>query len=57
MNWVDQEPRDMSPRARLAPYPKPPYLPRSNFLPSGSMSFTSKISSNRMPAMVKGPQE
>lgn len=29
-------------------------LPRSNFLPSGSMSFTSKISSNRMPAIVKG---
>lgn len=29
-------------------------LPRSNFLPSGSMSFTSKISSNRMPAIAKG---
>lgn len=27
------------------------YTPLSNFLPSGSMSFTSKISSNRIPAI------
>ena len=28
-------------------------LPRSNFLPSGSISFTSKISSNKTPAMIQ----
>jgi hypothetical protein len=31
-------------------------LPLSNFFPSGSMSLTSKISSNKTPAMVVGAQ-
>lgn len=33
-----------------------PHSPRSNFLPSGSMSFTSKMSSKRIPAMAAAPR-